>query len=178
VNLSEQRQTLPREAPGTILVPPSAFTSSWEAAPLEPVLLGLRLVSAIERRECIALAKQHIKDDDAESPDIEEALQLALVRFYCWFGVCDANQVSKECEYLPYREHVITRLTESGARFIFDAIQKLEVEISPRYVEAGGDEVVELVERLGSGEIDELDERERSAVLRHLRFALEILRAE
>jgi hypothetical protein len=159
------------------LVDPSAWTSEWGDAPRDRSILGLRLVSATERHEAIRLARERIGAGDSESPDAGEGFALALMRLYVWFGVCDPNDCNRTSELIRDPEHVFSRLTESWARRVFDAIQKLEVEKSAQFLEATDDDLVDLVERLGTGEIAELEPATQSTVLRHLRFALDALRS-
>lgn len=169
MNLLELQQTLPREAPGSIKVPPSAFVTSWELAPRESILLGLQLIGPTQQREIIRLAREHIKAGDGEALDAVESFELAVMRYFVWFGICDPNNTTKNPQLFQTSQSVFDGLTESGARFVFDAIQKLEIETSPRSIEASEDEIIDVVSAIGDGRLGELDPRQQSAALRYLK---------
>lgn len=177
-NFEAIAKTLPREAPGCVTLQPTVWVSDWEDKPRDTVVLGLRLLGARDKANVLKQAREHVANS-AESDNAFEALQLAKIRFLVAMAVCDPNDATKAPAVLPYPlEQVFQYLTEGGVRYVFDAWHKLEIEKSPSWPEADGDELTELVELLGSGAIDDLEEADRSAVLRHLRFALELLRAE
>ncbi len=178
MNLSEQKKTLPREAPGTVMVPSDAFVSEMEDRPRDAVVLGLRLLGAKEKQSIIRLAQADFrKRENIESTDPDEARALLVMRYYVASVICDPNDIEEPSSLFEFpHRHVFLRLTESGCRFIMDAALKLEVEVSPRYPQASPEELEELATRIQDGELEALSNADRAAALRHIMFALEVLR--
>lgn len=157
-------------------MPPDAFASTWESRPSDPVVLGLRLISARDRIEIRRQAKEYADGQHRESDDWVECYNLACVRNYVALGICDPNDPNRGSDILPYPEvQVPFALTEAGARFIFDALIMNERERAVYYPAGTFDDVVDLTERIAAGELDELSETDREQALRHIRAALEIL---
>src|SRR6187399_1727094 len=170
---------LPREAPGRLLMPLDAFATAWESRPSEPVLLGLRFVSARDRIEIRKEVHERMTAPGftPDGSSYEETAEMMLMRLFVARGLCDPNDALKAHPVLPFaHEQVWFALTDGGVRLIFDALLRCEVEKSPRYVLADGADVVELVERIGAGEHLALPERDRETFLRHAMFLLDILR--
>lgn len=178
MKLSEMREQLPPTPPGTLMVPPDVWATTYERRPLEPVLFGLRLLSPYDKREIIKLAKEAAEEAD----EVESAVDVyddALMRLLVAFAVCDPNDANSQNHSTiphPQLESVFSVFTDKGARFVFDAVQRLEVEKSPYYLEADDDDIIELVESLGAGGLDMLSERDLAAARRHLRYVLDIVR--
>jgi hypothetical protein len=163
---------VPKPPPGTLELPPDVWATTYEQRPTEPVTIGIRMLAQYDRQEAL---KQAVKYTEENGGD-EDTFLDAAVRMVVANAVCDPNDAEQPFALMSYpHEHVFLLLTESGARYIFDAYQKVEVETSPRYLEATPDEVGELCDMLAAGGLDELDQADRATVLRHLRFAFEIL---
>lgn len=142
-------------------------------------MIGLRLLSATDKRVILNQAEETIREQGATSTDENEAYNDALVRLYVARGMCDPNDVSKPSSFFPYPDlQVFDYLTEAGARGIFDALQRFEVETanSLLYPECSPDEIVELVQRIEGGQLELLGETTRARVTRHLRYVLDDLR--
>lgn len=153
---------------GTIAINPGDF-SDMENKPTEPVLAGLRFLSIRDRREIPKLVEQFT--DEYEVARNESEMRLCVS-----FMLCDANDVSKPFRFFTRpQDQVFSHLTRAGARRIFDAYLKLEVETSAIYPEATPDDVEELYGLIEQGELDKLEGSERSTALRHLRFAYDVI---
>ncbi len=167
---------LPREAPGTVTLQPNVWVSDWEQRPRDPVVLGLRLLGARDKQAILKHAREHVQNQGAESDDAFEAWQLAKLRFLVAFAICDPNDSTKPSSVLEHPiEQVFAHVTEAGARYIFDAWQRVEIEKAPAFAEATDDETSELFELLSSGALEALGESDRSAALRHIKFARDLL---
>ncbi len=172
MKLTDIQDSLAKTPPGTLSLPPEVWATTWDERPTEPVVVGLRLLSEYDRREALKQARSNA----AKSERPEESFDDAAVRLLVAVGICDPNDATATSSLFPYpHDQVFLLLTESGARYIFDAMQKLEVEISPRFLEADADDIVELVEMLASGGVEALDDQDRGAALRHLRYVFDIL---
>lgn len=166
--LSNLQATIPPIATVTIRVEDMVPA---KGRPLEPIVAGIRIPSLEQRLTIKKVAPIFAKDYGVE-------LNEALVRLYCAYGLCDANDVSKPWRWFDRpQDQAFTDLTERGASRIHDAIQKLEVETSPVFAEATDEDVAELYSRIANGDLANLNEFDFSAVLRHLRHALDIIRA-
>jgi hypothetical protein len=136
-------------------------------------------LGATEKQNARRMGSERVARREGESFDDREAEQLAAMRYLVGLAVCDVNDVRKpSVVFTMPLEQVFIGLTESGARFIFDAYQKTEVEKGPGYLEATEDEIAELSERLADGALADLPAPDMAAARRHLRFALELVRGE
>ncbi len=167
-------------APRTLVLPPSIFASEWPGRPKEPVVVGLRLLPDAEeqtaRAEAVKLALElHPEGDDAWV----EAYNDALLRWIVARGICDPNDLTQPTQIFPMAEDQVRQaLTSSGVRYVFDAIERLQLETSPAYAEASEDELWELIHRLEADpDLGMLERPSRARALRLLRYVLLELQA-
>lgn len=160
-----------------MLTPPDVFASTWESRPSEPVLLGLRLISARDRIDIRRRAKEYADGDATESGNWLECYNLALMRLYVARGLCDPNDVNKASDILQAPDHQVWyALTELGTRWLFEELVKNEIKRSPQHLPIEADDLLELVERIGAGEIAELPTGPQEEARRYLNETLSILR--
>lgn len=170
-------------APRTLTLPPSVFASEWKMRPTEPVVVGLRLLPDAEeqtaRAEALRIALELHPDTRDAGDAFVDAYNDALLRWIVARGICDPNDVTAPTQILPMAEDQVRHaLTSSGVRYIFDAIERLQLETSPIYAEASFDEVAELLHRLGADpDVGSLAGITRKRALRVLRYVLLELRA-
>lgn len=163
-------------APGTVRMPPDCFVSAWDNRPTDDVLFGLRILSAADRQNILKEAAERIKDG-GESSDYQESFELAVLRLFCAHVICDPNNSLDPSSIFPHpNDQVFIHLTEGGARRIFDAARRVEVEKSPQAKEATPDELIELIDAIGDGVLNRLDRDSKATVMRHLRYVLDIVR--
>jgi hypothetical protein len=163
-----------------ILVPPSTFADTWAARPRDAVAFGLKTLSEADKNRIrtrafkVAKATSEDNNDGSDPVDVynDHLMRLAVVA-----AICDPNDMSRMPEMVRFDDEFRQCLTETGARFLFDELLKMEVETSPTHPEANEQEVVELINFLAEENfLDLMDEEQQSAFLRHLRFALDIKR--
>jgi len=162
----------------TLVLEPWMFADDWERKPTEAFCVGLRLMSEQDKTKARGEAERLALDAHPHGgPNALDCFNDALLRQVVALGICDPNDVASPCSLLPMAEDQVREaLTTRGARFIYDAIHRYEVEVSPLVQEATDDDLLELCDIIQSGEI----ESARSAPLarRFLRYALEELRGE
>jgi hypothetical protein len=158
----------------TLVLEPWVFADEWEGKPGEPVCVGLRLMSEADKGKARAEAEKHAHEMHPNGgPNWTDAFNDCLIRQVAALGLCDPNDVSKPCEILRYAEEQVRfAITSRGARSIFDAHERYEIESSPLEAEATDEELTELAELL-----DEQPEALRGNERRLLRHVLEVLRA-
>lgn len=166
--------------PRTLVLPPSVFASEWTSRPREPVVVGLRLLADGEEQTARAEAVRCASElhPEAFTEEWLEAYNDALLRWIVARGICDPNDLTQPSQVLPMAEdQVRSALTSLGVRFIFDAIERLQVETSPLYSEASSEEIEELRHRLANAELGSLTPTAAGRARRLLRYVLLELRA-
>lgn len=166
-----------RPPPKTLILEPHVFADTWSGKPNSAVCVGLRLISDGEKQTARGEAER-IADELHQKRDgnWSDAFNDALVRYLVAFAMCSPNDVAKPSEVLPHAEiQVREAFTSLGARFVFDAYLALEVELSPLYPEATEEDIEELAEAFSEVNLHALPGVQRSAILRHLRFALDAI---
>jgi hypothetical protein len=135
-----------RAPPRVVVFSPSTWADTWPERPTGNEAIGLRVPSDHEvscaRAEAARVAwKLHPKADDLLGRIA--AHNDALLRELCCLGMCDPNDVTR-----PYFKSGIDdanqALSSHGAKAVFDALEKLQLETSPVYREASDDELLEL----------------------------------
>jgi hypothetical protein len=178
VKLEDIDQAIPPQA---ILTLSPAVFADVENKPQANTVVGLRLLSADEKRRALKLAEERVTEIRGQrelTADEEHEIRIdAQMRYCVAAGMCDPNDITKGSPLFNMVElAVFAKLSDSGARYIFDALLKIEVEKSVAFTEAGPDEVIELVDRIGDGQLTRITGEGAASVLRHLAFALDILR--
>lgn len=148
-----------QRAPGrTVKAEPWVFADEWPDKPNEPVCFGVRLMSEADKTKAKAVAEEladALHEDGKHSRNPEkvgnwvDAYNDALIRQVAALGVCDPNDVTKAHGLLPYAEdQVRVALTSAGARWLFEQIERYEIETSAVDPMIDESEVEELSVRL------------------------------
>lgn len=156
---------------GQLVLRPDDF-APFEGRPSEPISAGLRLLTITQRQAVEQWVASSMRD--YRLPEDE-----TRVRLYVSYGICDANDLAKPFRWFDRpQDQVFTHLTGPAAQRIFEALLRLEVETSLLHPEASPEDILELYEKIADGWLDIVSPADRSACLRHLGFALEVLRTE
>ena len=133
----------------TLLVPVDCFADAWDGKPEEPVCVGLRLIAAADiftaRAEAQKVAfRTHPQPEDEEGR--LEAYNDALMRWAVARGTCDPNFIREPPElWRGMREDIVFEaLTPEGVRFIYDALERHCLEMSPSQPEATNEGILDL----------------------------------
>lgn len=132
---SEQGKLLP---PGTVVVPPAAWSSQWSDRPEEEVCIGLRFVPDADLEDARVEAYRRaagLFPDHEKSPETTElfitSFQDGLVRWVIARGTCDPNNLHNpwECwNAAPEDIAVEQALTDLGAQLIYDAWERMRIQ--------------------------------------------------
>lgn len=136
-----------RRAPGkTIILPLSVFADEWSGKPSAPVCVGLRQMSEGDKTKARGEAERLADEVHKRGGDgWVDCYNDALMRQVAALGICDPNDVNKASEILPFAEEEVRfALTSHGARYIFEELQRYEVEVSPLEREATDEELEHL----------------------------------
>lgn len=159
-------------APGrTLVLDPWVFADDWESKPDASVCVGLRLASQVDKDVIRADAEKRADELHPRRGDNwVEAYNDTLIRQVVALGICDPNDVEKPCSLLRHAQDMVGHaLTSRGARSVFEAIDRYEVESSPIGVAASKDDVERLCGLLGKAKVESLP----VSVRRTLSYALE-----
>lgn len=136
--------------PGNVVVPPSAFATTWGDRPDEDVCIGLRFVADADledarveayRRAC-ELFPDHKKDEETTTLWIA-SFQDALVRWIIGRGTCDPNDAMKPWPPWAAAPEDLARdaLSDKGAQFIFDAWERMRIAADIGMDEASDEQI-------------------------------------
>lgn len=171
--------------PDHVVVPPEAWSSTWEERPLEDVALGLRFIPDQDledaRIEAYRRAKALFPDfeNDAETRSLFAAsFTDGLVRFVIARGTCDPNDVHKPWQgwKAAPEDMAMEVLSDIGGQLIFDRWERMRIAADISLPTATDDDLEALPELLRN--LDSLDVLSRARYLRCLRllrFVLEEL---
>lgn len=137
-----------RRAPGkTIVLPLAVFADKWDRCPDSPVCVGLRQMSEGDKTKARGEAERLADEVHPRGgPDWVDCYNDALMRQVAALGICDPNDVKRPSDLLPFAEEEVRfALTSFGARFIFEELQRYEIEVSPLESEATDEELARLV---------------------------------
>lgn len=170
-----------RRAPAcSVVLEPWAFRDDWSAKPGEPVAVGIRLIGDMEKTQARIDAAKFSRSAHEEQ-DVELAVDAyndALMRQMAAKALCDPNDVTRPVELLQFPEDDVERaLTSRGARFIFEAVCRYEVESSPLNPEADQDDIEELSDLLLLNAIESLPSARQLAARKLARYLLDELRS-
>ncbi len=167
-------------APGrTLEIEPWAFADDWDGKPKATICVGLKLVSetdkTVARTEAEKLADElHPR----RGPLWVEAYNDALMRQVVAVGICDPNDIEKPCDTLKLAQDMVGHaLTSRGTAYIFNAVDRYEIETSPIGVPASKSEVERLCELLGKTDVEALPVATRR-MLSHVLEQLELLQPD
>lgn len=167
--------------PRTLTLPASIFASDWGARPKDSIAVGLRSLSEGDLQTSTSEATKFALGVHPEGGEaFVDAYNDALIRWALARGLCDPNDVHGPCPVLPLPDEEAVRcaFTKAGARWIFDELERLQIETSPIYPEADEDDIRALGDFLSRDEplwpLEGLRERRAR---RLLRFVLEEIQA-
>jgi hypothetical protein len=131
-----------RRAPGrTLLLEPWVFADEWPNKPPEAICVGLRLLADTDKTKARFTAEEMANETHPLGKSSGLSVWLAnwtecfndcLIRQVSALAICDPNDVSKPHELFPYAEaQVMEAFTSRGALFVFESLDRYEVEVSP-----------------------------------------------
>jgi hypothetical protein len=162
----------------TLELEPSAFAPTWEKAPRSKICIGLRGVSdgdeSTARAEAEKLAREDYKHEDQDN--YIDCFNDLLMRNIVARGICDPNDVTKPHPTFKNAETRVRYLTPASVRYLYEELERLQLETSPLHPEATDDEIAKLVDALFGGQaLTKLPEPQARRVRKLLRYVLEEL---
>lgn len=159
-----------------VVLPLSAWASDWHDRPSGEIAVGLRLLSEADTQVAIASAAREAREAcpeaEADSPELVDAYNAALMRWAVARATCDPNDAAKP--WLDAAEDTIGHaLTSAGLRRLWDELERATLEESVTTREASDLELVELAALLVSP--DELSALPRADARRLRRLAAHLL---
>lgn len=133
----------------TLVIPLSAFKTSYPDRPNGPICVGLRNPSIQDVKEAWEQAAREALRIHRENPIDEQArIEVFNATAIAWLigvGTCDPNDVHTECAIWRGAPTLVVprALTPEGARFIYDAIEDFRKYMTPPALEATDDQVLE-----------------------------------
>ena len=131
---SDLQQQTQGEKPGRVLtVPPTVWATTWDKKPAGNVAIGLRLLS---EADLVTATAESVKEAARLFPnggdDFIESRNGFLLRWMIARGICDPNNAEKPSEILPLAEDMVREaLTDRGARWLYEEIERYDAEVSP-----------------------------------------------
>lgn len=162
----------------TLVLESWVFADAWADRPVGAICVGLRLMSEADRQRARSEAERlALELHPRGGLNAVDAFNDALLRQTVAHGICDPNDVTKEHERLQCAEDAVgIALTSRGARFIFDALERYEIEASSSTPEASDEDLEELSRLLQCGVVDLLPTARSGLVRRLLATALDEIR--
>lgn len=165
----------------TLPLPPEAFSDSFRGRPSKPVHVGLRTIAMLDLAEARQNAAQVAVAAFPEDRDAALAVDTYNDELIAWIAsrcVCELDDTRKDWLLLEGTgvEGVKNVLSPAGARLIFDAYERLNIDHDPTQPEATDDEIVRLGEVYADAAPHLAGDR-LSRVRRLLSFVLDELRA-
>lgn len=120
--------------PGRVLtLPPTIWATTWDSKPMGNVAIGLRLLS---EADLVTATAESVREAEKLYPDGGDEFVVArngfLLRWMIARGICDPNNADKPSEILPLAEDMVRdALTDRGARWLFEEIERYHAEVSP-----------------------------------------------
>jgi hypothetical protein len=142
-----------RIKPGKVVVlQPSAFSPSWEKVPRSAIAVGLRGVSDGDESTARAEAEKILRtefthEDPQNAVDCYNDL---LMRQIVSRGICDVNDATKPHDLLRTELTVRFALTSRTVRYLFEELERMQIETSPLHPEATDDDLRRLAAELSS----------------------------
>jgi hypothetical protein len=134
----------------TLILEPWVFADEWDGKPKGNVCVGLRLLSEADKSKARGEAEKSADDlHPQRSVNWTDAFNDAVMRQVGALGICDPNDVTRPTGVLPYaEEQVRVALTSRGTRFLFESLERYEIESSPIGEEVDAATLRELSERI------------------------------
>lgn len=170
-----------RQAPArTLELPVDVFADTGGVRPTKPVRVGLRTIAVLDLAEArqnaaqVALAAHK----DHETPEAIDTYNDELLAWIASRCTCEIDDARKDWSLLDGTgvEGIKAALSPAGARLIFDAYERLNIDNDPTQPEATDDEIVRLGEVYADA-APHLHGDRLSRVRRLLSFVLDELRA-
>jgi hypothetical protein len=158
-----------RPAPRVLLLVASDWADSREDKPLEPVKIGIRLISEqdtqIARSEAAKVAVELMPVGTED--DRIDAYNGALIRFGAEHGTCNPLNV-EEPHFAMGELEIRERLTPEGIRKIWHAIEALHAGSNPSVGEIDDEGMAHLFALHHNGALDRLEKADAALVRRLL----------
>lgn len=168
-----------KKTPGrTLVLEPWVFADSWEKKPREAVCVGLRLMSEAEKTTARAESgRVAIELHPEGGPNAVDAFNDLLLRHCVAFGICDPNDIMQPWHLMDLAEEAVRiALTSRGARFIYEAIERYEIESSALSNEIEDVGMEELILALQEDALLTLPSNRSALARRLLQYVLEEIR--
>lgn len=185
-----------RIPPGHVIVPRFSFVPSFlHALPRHlrieddaGVAIGLRLIADSDLQTArVQAAKKAIEthpkagDSPLEREHLNQTYLAHVIRHVVAYGTCDPNDVDAPCPYWAADpvEELRYALTDGGMGLVFDAWERLRIELDPLNPLLADEEMPRLVELLEGGSLGRVHPEGAIRVRKLLSFVLdELERAE
>lgn len=168
--------------PRVVKLPVSAWRSAYEGRPEVDIRVGLRLPSQDEtegiEREALRTMRDNLSADTDEGFALRSYQEAKLVNLVA-VCLCDTDDVSA-CHPLFETPNATLPLvlTKEGLRYLFDQIERLQVDSSPIFPEASDTDVAAMLELLQDGALERIRESnpiDHARCRRYLALCLEML---
>ena len=168
---AESVPTPPRKV---VIINDTHWASKFEDRPVNPIQVGLRLLSIEDQEVIRQLAMKAATDAISNELDSQIAAQNMLLVTTVARSICSPRDTRKPHDFFSCPDDLIPiAFTEQTVKWLFDEIEKLTVEMSPIFSESTDEEIVDTCDMLLNGALDELADRDpvkASRVRRYLDF--------
>lgn len=166
-----------RKPPRVIHLPPSAFADTSSDKPLEPVAVGIKLISEGDTEGADVAARQRAErmhpERGPDDPIWDRAYNEALMVYAVAVGHCHPDSIHEPLWDMAF-DTVPRILTTAGIERLFDEIELIKLADSPLRPEASDDELATLSKVLATGTVwQTMSPARRGALRRMLRFVLD-----
>ncbi len=168
------------EPPMTITVPKNVWAHTWEERPKTDLLAGMRLISDAEVQAGQHLARKFATDlhpgDTMRDRELwVMAYEDALIRHVAARSLCDPHNVDEPFRAIaPAPEDIMASkdyVQPDGVRFLFDAYERLRIELDPTQPLLEDGQLMDLVDAFDL-HIDELSPTKAGRIRRLLSYCL------
>jgi len=161
-----------RKPPKTILLQPGHFADTWPDKPDEAVCVGIRLISQSERTRARILAEKTATDAHPRGGvNAVDAFNDALMRICIAGAMCDPNDVTRRSDMFQEAEDdVFDALTSRGCTFVYEQVERLEIESSALAHEVSEEELGDLVDAISADALQRLEPGYRALCRRLLGY--------
>jgi hypothetical protein len=168
--------------PRVVKLPVSSWRSAYEGKPEVDISVGLRLPSQDEtegiEREALRTMRENLGADTDKAFAIQSYQEAKLVNLVATC-ICDTDDVSA-CHPLFETPNATLPLvlTKEGLRYLFDQIERLQIDSSPIFPEASDTDVDALMELIRDGALPRLSSTnpiDHARCRRYLALCLEMM---
>lgn len=154
--LGQSAQTVSRSAPATFALRPQHWASSFKDRPLVDLVVGLRLLSAEELDSCrIDAGKAALA---ATPDDREQAYQTKLLNSAVSRAICMPEDSSQSHDFFPCPDDQLPIvLRPETVVAMFDVLERTQIESSPLELPATNGDIVDLVQLMVDGALEDLE---------------------